>query len=117
MLALEAWLRSDVAVVRFRCGKGYPKVRCFFAGQSDDGKKIKVSLDGHRRDFNEEPVMAGISARVLRIAAAAFDAPWFYMDLYAAENCLIVDQEEKDFHARMIIGLEKPNRARSPPPA
>jgi hypothetical protein len=99
MLALEAWLGSDAAIARFQC-KGFLHVRCSFMGQSEDGKKIKVSLDGRRLDDIEDPVMAFLPARELRIAAAAFDAPWLYMDLYAAERRLIVDHEEKDFHAR-----------------
>ena len=72
-------------------------------GQSEDGKKIKVSLDGRRMDSNEDPVVVFFPPRMLRTAAAAFDAPNFYMDLYAAEHCLIVTEDEEE------EGFSRPN--------
>jgi hypothetical protein len=115
MLALEAWLGSDAAIVRFQCSKGFRQGRLSFVGQSEDGKKIKVSLHGQRMDDIDDPVTAFLPARRLRVAAEAFDAPYLYMDLYAAENRVIVDEEEKNFHARTLIAMaRKPNRKRSP---
>jgi hypothetical protein len=117
MLALEAWLGSDAAIARFQCSKGFPQVRCSLMGQSEDGKKIKFSLDAQRMDAIEDPVVAFFPARMLRTAAEAFDTTYLYMDLYAAEHCLIVteDEEEKGFHAQTLIAMiRKPNRVRSP---
>jgi hypothetical protein len=117
MLALEAWLGNDAAIARFQCSKGFPQVRCSLMGQSEDGKKIKFSLDARRMDAIEDPVVAFFPARMLRTAAEAFDATYFYMDLYAAEHCLIVteDEEEVGFHAQTLIAMiRKPNRVRSP---
>jgi hypothetical protein len=86
--------------------------------QSEDGKKIKVSLLGGRRmDSNQNPVVFFFPPRLLRAAAAAIDTTNInmYMDLYAAENYLIVECEERDFHAQTIIAmLPNPNRVNKP---
>jgi len=116
MAALES---CGASVAQFQCSKG-PGVdaRLSFMGQSEDGKKIKVSLGGRRMDLNKDPVVVFFPPRPLRTAAAAFDAPNMYMDVYAAEHYLIVteyeDEEKGGFHAQTLIStLRKPIRARS----
>jgi hypothetical protein len=76
MGALEA---CGASVAQFQCSKGYSRVRCSFMGQSEDSKKIKVSLDGWRKNFNKDPVVAVFPPRLLRAAAAAFDALNIYI--------------------------------------
>ena len=84
-------------------------------GQSEDGKKIKVSLGGCRMDSNPNSVVFFFLPRFLRAAAAAFDAPNMYMDLYTEKKYLIVteyeDEEDEGSHARTLISmLPNPNR-------
>jgi len=116
MAALEA---CNASVARFQCSKAWnTNVRCSCTSQSEDGKKIKVSLLGGRRmDSNQNPVVFFFPPRLLRAAAAAIDTTNInmYMDLYAAENYLIVECEERDFHAQTIIAmLPNPNRVNKP---
>jgi hypothetical protein len=85
-------------------------------GQSEDGKKIKVSLEGRRLDFIVDPVMAIFPPRMLRTAAAAFDASNLLIDVYAAEHLIVTEYEEEwgeRFHARTLISTTRnPNRVR-----
>jgi hypothetical protein len=116
-----AALEACAASVAFQCSKGRGvDARLSFMGQSEDGKKIKVSLYGARHDYsNEKSVVVFFPPRPLRTAAAAFDTPNLCMDLYTANNCLIVtdheyeEEGERGYHAQTLIStLPKPNRVR-----
>jgi hypothetical protein len=106
MAALEA---CAAPVAQFQCSKG-SRVRCSCMGQSEDGKKIKVSLDGWRMDSNQNSVVFFFPPRLLRAAATAFDAPNMYMDLYTEKKYLIVteyeDEEDEGSHARTLISIQ-----------
>ena len=107
MATLETWLKDYESRPYFRFGKGGPAVRCIFSAQGKDGKKIEISIKGHRFDYPEDPVGGFFFPTSLRRAAESHEAQFLSIDLYSERNIAIVSEKSvwEGCDAQTLIGV------------
>ena len=116
MVTLETWLKDSGSLPQFHCSKGGSQVTCIFSAQGEDRKKIKISMEGDRRDHVGASVRGFFSPTSLRIAAESCEAPYLYFDLYPEQNTAIVSEEgvEEGCDAQTLIGLPRSRKTIRP---